>query len=1433
MPRPAQFPTRFVPRIARPTRQPSGTNLTSPFAGAPSQTRLSPGWRLGLRLGAAGLAVRNRMMIRFALLTLGCALLAAPTPFGDAAEPATPWTAPHFSIDARALYEAASALNPPEGASGAILDDEDSYVFDAAGRAISTHYAVFKVLTQQGANDQQNVAATWEPWHEERPIIRARVITPDFNVHELDPKTITDSPEREAGPDMYSDRRVTRAPLPSIAPGSVIEEETVINQTAPLFVGGTVRRHFLSTPVQHARLTLEAPSSLPLRYTTQLLPDVQPQRSESEGKVKLIFDLGPRKPLDVPEDYLPSDVPMFPSVAFSTGAAWEEVADAYSAAVDSHLAADEVKSLAGKLTAGLHSPSEKEQAIVQYLDKEVRYTGIEFGEASIVPHSSAETLAHKYGDCKDKSTLLVALLRAAGVPAYVALLDAGDRMDVPPDLPGMGLFDHAIVYVPGEPDLWVDATDEYARLGQLPMADQGRLALIARSGSKALARTPEALSRDNVMLELREIDLSENGPARVMETSQPRGIFESNYRGIYVDEQSKQARENLSNYVQSMYLAEKLDRFHRSDPADLSKPFELVLECEKAKRGFTDLDSAAAGIRLEGLFAPLPGELQRRAGQGDEKSNEDASKNKKQRTADYQLPTPYVAEWQYKIVPPVGFEPAPLPKDANIALGPATLTEQFTADNKGTVRAVIRFDTTQRRLTVAEATELRNKVAELRESEAILIGFQPVAKALLAQGKVREAFRSYHDLVDQHPKEAIHHLQFAKALLDAGMGEAARDEARRAIKLEPRSALAEKTLAQILRYDTVGRELRSGSDIRGSAEAYRAAAKLDPEDKSVIAGLAIALEYNDRGERYGPGAKLQEAVAEYGSLSKDDLPGLGLEGNLAFALFYAGQFAAACKNAEALNPQPKALIIACEAATEGSAPALADANKRFGGETNFQDTLKTAGQMLMSARQYAPAADVFQAGASGDNASRTMGLAAMLRKARLHESLQFENKPRDVVLHMALLALDPSLTVDKMKSVSSRNAIAVIENSDPQELQEATKAGKAFRRAMEQQGLSPDAMLDVVLELMEPTGEGNDAVGYRETLQMPEGKTLIFYVVREAGEYKILDSSEKPNAIGLEILDRVAAHDLAGARTLLDWVREDQHLGSGDDPLSGPAFPRLWTKGKEADANQMKLAAAAMLAQTKPTARQGVSILEEARKAAAGDTEKTNIDLALVAGDINLQNYQELLEVSSPLAQKYPESKTAFIARSLALLGLGRFDEAEALAQERLKRLTNDLEAMRMLVKTAVLKGDPGGAFNRSMKIVDAGKAEAVDLNNLAWYSLFFDREGGPDLDSALKASRLDPNDPHALHTLGCVYAAAGKPKEAREVLLQGMDLDNLDEPNPDYWYALGLIAEQYGLREIALSDYAKVIKPQDALKVPDSSYHLAQTRTKALHGGG
>ena len=62
----------------------------------------------------------------------------------------------------------------------------------------------------------------------------------------------------------------------------------------------------------------------------------------------------------------------------------------------------------------------------------------------------SEVIQRHYGDCKDKANLLVAMLRAAGIKANLALLDVGPGPDVSTALPGISLFDHAIVYVPAD-----------------------------------------------------------------------------------------------------------------------------------------------------------------------------------------------------------------------------------------------------------------------------------------------------------------------------------------------------------------------------------------------------------------------------------------------------------------------------------------------------------------------------------------------------------------------------------------------------------------------------------------------------------------------------------------------------------------------------------------------------------------------------------------------------------------------------------------------------------------------------------------------------------------------------------------------------------------------------------------------------------------------
>lgn len=826
------------------------------------------------------------------------------------------------------------------------------------------------------------------------------------------------------------------------------------------------------------------------------------------------------------------------------------------------------------------------------------------------------------------------MLRSANIPAYIALLNAGSRQDIASNLPGMGVFDHAIVYAPGPPDLWIDATDEYARLGELPNADQGRLALIARPGSTDFLHTPISSPADNILIEKREIYLAENGPARIIETSQPHGSSESSYRRDYADKQDKTARNELTNYVKSQYLAEKLDRVDRSDPTDVSRQFELILESDRAKRGVTDLNVAVAAIRFEGLFSRLPADLRQREKDDDNKADNSNQKPSKKRTSDYQLPEAFATEWQYSIVPPAGFKPKPLPSNSQVALGPCILTEQFAADEHGVVHATLRFDTVKRRITPTESTDLRNKIVELTSGEPLLIYFEPVGQTLLSQGKVREALLSYRELIAMHPKEAVHHLQTAMLLLTAGMGEAARSEARAAVKLEPTSSLAEKTLAEILEYDLVGRKFRPGSDYTGAEGAFRAAEKLDPDDNATLGNLAILLEYNRWGLRYGPGAKLKDAIAEYRKLAPDKMAELGLQNNLAFALFYSGDFSEAQKNAQILNPQPTALIVACEAALKGSPAGLAEARRRTGGEEQFKQIVEAAGNMLVNLRRYPLAADLEEAGASGANASDTAAFAALYRKTQPHEQIVFPNDAAGAALRFELLLDDPDLTIDALRSIASRNGKTTL--ADPEVVEYFVQRNRGTLSSKAREGQFADVGIDLSFTRAQPKVQGNDATGYKVTFWGSAAYKSAVYVVKEDAQYRVLATSQFPAAIGLEILDHLAAHDLAGTRALLDWLREDWRLAGDDDPLAGQPFPRFWSKGKETDAAAMKVAAASILSVHKKTAGQALTILEPAKDSSRDDAERVNILLALLNAYTNLDQFDKQIPVETELANAFP-----------------------------------------------------------------------------------------------------------------------------------------------------------------------------------------------------
>jgi hypothetical protein len=96
-----------------------------------------------------------------------------------AANESHPWEASRFSANPAVFYQAASAIPTPAGEDAVVIWEEQAHVFETDGRSTRTYYIVFKVVTQKGAESWADISWNWEPWHEERPILKARVITPD------------------------------------------------------------------------------------------------------------------------------------------------------------------------------------------------------------------------------------------------------------------------------------------------------------------------------------------------------------------------------------------------------------------------------------------------------------------------------------------------------------------------------------------------------------------------------------------------------------------------------------------------------------------------------------------------------------------------------------------------------------------------------------------------------------------------------------------------------------------------------------------------------------------------------------------------------------------------------------------------------------------------------------------------------------------------------------------------------------------------------------------------------------------------------------------------------------------------------------------------------------------------------------------------------
>ena len=1296
-----------------------------------------------------------------------------------------PWDDP-FSGDTKAILEEVGRISATGDWGPIVLLEDHRYVIDKSGRMTSTVRKVYRVPKPDEDEEWSSVEQEYAPWHQSRPELRARVIRPDGTVHWLDPKTIADSPAQEFDTSIYSDRRVVRAPLPAISAGVVVEYEIVIRETAPVFDAGVATRVVVNDYVQTERfhLSVEAAQGVTLRIASQNIPESAIRRRVEGKTTRVECEVGPIAPRKSFEINIPSDESLQPYFSFSTGSSWQAIAARYEEIVNAQIQGADLKPiLAGMDLTG--NTLDVVSRLTAKLHKEIRYTGVEFGEAAIVPRTPAEVWQRKYGDCKDKAALLVAMLRSANLRAEVALLKAGFDTDADAELPGLGEFNHAIVYVAGENPIWIDATSPETRVGGLPLPDHGRLALIVNRTSSSLVPVPSAPSSANRLVTTIEVHMSEFGRGEFREAIEATGFLEAELRQVYDSRDDKKAREALERYIKQNFQAKLLGQYALTAGDDFSAPFRLNVQAQQARSANTLEDQAVVILHPYLVFERLPYPLTHEDKLGDE--SQEARKH------DFVFHGPHQVEYRYKIHPPRSFRPQALPESKEVQLGLASFSRRFLRNEDGTVEAIFRFDSGKPRLSPAEFEALRKDLREHVRRAPEVISFVSEAAELTALGETGKALQLVRENAARNGGDAAAKVRLARMLVRAGAVESAIALAKKVTETSPDFAPAWQTLAWAYQHDSFGRRFRGNWNRSEAERCYREALKLDPDDLISLIDLAILLEHNASGQRFGKGAQFDEAVSLYRQVLAL-LPGSELRENLALALLMSRRYAEAREETKKLpeGDVQAVLFLVHTALTESAARAIIESQSQVPDNRVRAIRLIRAAYLLVPLREYVGANDLIKAASRLLNSPLGKQFEVLEKVKRYEDLLVARSDPRYPVQQVLLESLAVSPDMARVRSFLAKEAQGARVEAWLATLRQTASHLGPFAEATE---AGEDNLRDLALSLNELKAVGDTDRGYRISHREGTlGSLPAMYVVSENGEYKILGDPRNLGGIGQVVLDLLEERKIAIAQWWLDTVvvdlRPESAYGTG-----GPAARFLWSgvSDETRGPNAIRATAASMLGRHTASPK-SIQILQQARSRVTTELERSQLDLALCESLEMAEQWNALLLVGRRMALTKLFAEDGVRCMLTALIGRKDWPALRAEASKHLKS-RNNAYALRAMALSLVNSGDRAGASKYLKDLTDSYFGTGDDHLLEAWNLMALGKADGGTLQRLTdKAAVPGKGDSDYWYTLGTLQARLGRPEEAQRSLVQALEGNEFGTLDAKPWALLSEICEVYGV---------------------------------------
>ncbi len=415
----------------------------------------------------------------------------------------------------------------------------------------------YKIVERNGLETAAQITKAFDPTLEELEFNYLHVIRNGKKQNRLETATIQELRREDNLTSGLVDGNITAMiQIEDIRVGDIIDYGYSGIVRTPLWQKHYFHNFAASYGVPLARESIEISIPNTTRLTTDNINGSPRPKITDEGDRTIyyynIVDPEPNKTYS----NVPNDIILYPYILISTMSSWEEVSEwavnVYD--VEMGLTADFKKKLK-RIKRTHKKPEDRMIEVFRWVQSDIRYLGIESGINSHQPRAPKITLEKGYGDCKDKSSLLVSALRELGITAHSVLVSTSSGHMLPQLLPSITNFDHVIVLaeIDGK-KYWLDPTLSYqgGKADNLAPLDYGYV-LPIKAGAQNLVKIEVSEPKKPTSFITETYTLLENGGMNLDITSEYVSSDADSMRRKVVGQNKKNISKKYLDYYADLY----------------------------------------------------------------------------------------------------------------------------------------------------------------------------------------------------------------------------------------------------------------------------------------------------------------------------------------------------------------------------------------------------------------------------------------------------------------------------------------------------------------------------------------------------------------------------------------------------------------------------------------------------------------------------------------------------------------------------------------------------------------------------------------------------------------------------------------------------------------------------------------------------------------